>query len=41
MQLNLARNDALNEYARHVGSALFVVPPGARPGGFVGESHFA
>ncbi len=41
VQLNLARHDALNEYTRHVGSALFVVPPGARRGGFVGESLFA
>jgi deferrochelatase/peroxidase EfeB len=29
--------DTLNEYIRHVGSAIFVVPPGASPGGFVGE----
>lgn len=41
VQLNLARNDAMNEYIRHVGSALFAVPPGARTGGFVGESLFA
>jgi deferrochelatase/peroxidase EfeB len=30
--------DVLNEYIRHVGSAIFAVPPGARPGGFVGET---
>lgn len=30
--------DVLNEYIRHVGSAIFVVPPGASVGGFVGES---
>ena len=35
------REDALNEYVRHVGSALFAVPPGARPGGFVGEALFS
>jgi deferrochelatase/peroxidase EfeB len=29
--------DALNAYLRHVGSAVFAVPPGARPGGYVGE----
>jgi deferrochelatase/peroxidase EfeB len=29
--------DALNRYIRHVGSAVFAVPPGARPGGYVGE----
>ncbi len=30
--------DRLNEYIRHVGSAIFAVPPGAEPGGFVGET---
>jgi deferrochelatase/peroxidase EfeB len=30
--------DVLNEYIRHVGSAIFVVPPGASVGGFVGET---
>ncbi|MFJ7057768.1 iron uptake transporter deferrochelatase/peroxidase subunit [Streptomyces microflavus] len=28
VQRNLARNDALNEYIQHVGSAVFAVPPG-------------
>ncbi|MET7768398.1 iron uptake transporter deferrochelatase/peroxidase subunit [Nocardia sp. NPDC005366] len=28
MQEKLARNDALNEYIKHVGSAVFAVPPG-------------
>jgi deferrochelatase/peroxidase EfeB len=41
VQLNLARHDLMNEYVRHVGSALFVVPPGARRGGYVGETLFA
>ncbi len=30
--------DVLNEYIRHIGSAVFLVPPGAGPGGFVGET---
>ncbi|MEV0599461.1 iron uptake transporter deferrochelatase/peroxidase subunit [Streptomyces sp. NPDC050315] len=30
LQKNLARNDALNEYIQHVGSAVFAVPPGVR-----------
>ncbi len=38
IQRRLGRADALGEYIRHVGSALFAVPPGARPGGYVGES---
>ena len=30
--------DVLNEYIRHIGSAIFAVPPGATAGGFVGET---
>ncbi|MEU8823614.1 iron uptake transporter deferrochelatase/peroxidase subunit [Streptomyces sp. NPDC048636] len=30
VQRSLARQDALNEYIQHVGSALFAVPPGVR-----------
>ncbi|MBO8193192.1 deferrochelatase/peroxidase EfeB [Streptomyces oryzae] len=30
IQRKLARNDALNEYIQHVGSALFAIPPGVR-----------
>jgi deferrochelatase/peroxidase EfeB len=32
--------DLLNEYIRHVGSAIFLVPPGTSRGGFVGETLF-
>jgi deferrochelatase/peroxidase EfeB len=32
--------DLLNEYVRHIGSAIFLVPPGASEGGFVGETLF-
>lgn len=38
LQRRLAANDRLNEYIRHTASALFACPPGAREGGFVGES---
>ncbi|RNE63828.1 iron uptake transporter deferrochelatase/peroxidase subunit [Cryobacterium tepidiphilum] len=41
VQQNLAGHDALNEYIRHVGSALFAVPPGVRPGSFLGAPLFA
>ncbi|MBI5161358.1 MAG: deferrochelatase/peroxidase EfeB [Micrococcales bacterium] len=34
-------SDAMAEYIKHVGSAVFAVPPGARRGGWVGESLFA
>jgi deferrochelatase/peroxidase EfeB len=38
IQRRLGSMDALNEYIKHVGSAIFAVPPGARSGGYVGES---
>ena len=37
IQRQLGSLDALNEYIKHVGSAVFAVPPGAAPGGYVGE----
>ncbi|MCU1412264.1 MAG: efeB [Rhodoglobus sp.] len=40
VQKNLAR-DALNEYIKHVGSAIFAVPPGATKNGYVGSGLFA
>ncbi|HEX5610302.1 MAG TPA: iron uptake transporter deferrochelatase/peroxidase subunit [Solirubrobacterales bacterium] len=38
IQRRLGSFDALNEYIKHVGSAVFAVPPGARSGGYVGET---
>jgi deferrochelatase/peroxidase EfeB len=38
IQTALARQDRLNEYLKHVGSGIFAVPPGATPGGWVGET---
>jgi deferrochelatase/peroxidase EfeB len=38
IQRRLGSTDALNEYIKHVGSAVFAVPPGARSGGYVGET---
>jgi len=38
IQRRLGSFDALNEYIKHVGSALFAVPPGAAPGSYVGEA---
>jgi len=40
VQLNLARNDGLNEYLRHVGSGIFAVPPGASKGRPIGTTLF-
>jgi deferrochelatase/peroxidase EfeB len=33
IQRSLSMNDAMNEYTRHVGSAIFAVPPGVREEG--------
>jgi deferrochelatase/peroxidase EfeB len=38
IQRRLSSSDALNEYIRHVGGAVFAVPPGARSGGYIGET---
>jgi deferrochelatase/peroxidase EfeB len=40
VQAKLAKEDALNEYIEHVASAVFAVPPGAPPGGWIGETLF-
>ena len=40
VQLALAKNDGLNEYLRHVGSAIFAVPPGAGKGRPIGAALF-
>ena len=41
LQNHLGSRDALNEYIKHVGSGLWAVPAGVRPGGFVGDALFA
>jgi deferrochelatase/peroxidase EfeB len=38
IQRRLGSSDALNEYIKHVGSAIFAVPPGAKRGGYVGQA---
>jgi deferrochelatase/peroxidase EfeB len=41
IQQNLARNDAMNEYIKHVGSAVFAVPPGTlNSNEYVGQTLF-
>lgn len=41
MQMAMARQDTLSvEYLQHTGSGLFAVPPGVRPGGYIGEGLF-
>lgn len=41
IQMQLAKNDAMNEYVKHVGSGIFAVPPGARSGSYIGATLFA
>jgi deferrochelatase/peroxidase EfeB len=41
LQRRLGASDALNEYIRHTSSAVFAVPRGVRPGGYVAEELFA
>jgi deferrochelatase/peroxidase EfeB len=41
LQLAMSKTDALVEYLRFTGSALFAVPPGAGPGEHVGQALFA
>jgi deferrochelatase/peroxidase EfeB len=41
IQRRLAAADALGQHIEHVGSAIFACPPGARPGGYVGEGLFS
>lgn len=41
VQLAMAKNDALMEYLKTTGSALFAVPPGAKPGEWVGQALFS
>jgi deferrochelatase/peroxidase EfeB len=38
VQRRLAGTDALDEYIKHTGSALFACPPGTSEGGYVGET---
>jgi len=37
---NMAKFDMMNQFVTHIGSGLFACPPGARPGGFIGEGLF-
>jgi deferrochelatase/peroxidase EfeB len=41
LQRRLAANDALNRHTLHTSSAIFVCPPGASPGGFIGDALFS
>jgi deferrochelatase/peroxidase EfeB len=41
VQRRLGSTDALNEYIKHVGSGVWAIPPGARRGGWVGETLLA
>jgi deferrochelatase/peroxidase EfeB len=40
LQNRLGANDMLNEYIRHIGSAIFAVPPAPAEGHYIGQSLF-
>ncbi len=40
LQRRLGSGDALNEYIKHTSSAVFAVPAGISPGGYVGQGLF-
>ena len=40
LQNKLGRFDLLNEYIRHIGSAVFAVPPGPTTGSYIGKALF-
>lgn len=40
LQSKLGRFDLLNEYIRHIGSAVFAVPPGPATGSYIGKALF-
>ncbi|WP_338748126.1 iron uptake transporter deferrochelatase/peroxidase subunit [Janibacter alittae] len=40
MQNAMAKNDAMMEYLKFTGSALFAVPPGTRKGEYIGQALF-
>lgn len=41
LQNRLGANDQLNEYIRHVGSAIFAVPPAPTQGHYIGQALFS
>jgi deferrochelatase/peroxidase EfeB len=41
LQNRLGANDLLNEYIRHIGSAIFAVPPAPAEGHYIGQSLFS
>ena len=41
LQNRLGANDLLNEYIRHIGSAIFAVPPAPAEGHYIGQTLFS
>lgn len=41
LQNRLGGHDLLNEYIRHIGSAIFAIPPAPEPGHYLGQALFA
>ena len=41
VQRRLAQADAMNRWITPIGSAVYVIPPGIEPAGYLGEQLFA
>ncbi len=41
LQNRLGANDLLNEYIRHIGSAIFAIPPAPAEGHYIGQALFS
>ena len=41
LQNRLGAHDLLNEYIRHIGSAIFAVPPAPEEGRYIGQALFS
>jgi deferrochelatase/peroxidase EfeB len=41
LQNRLGAHDLLNEYIRHIGSAIFVVPPAPKEGHYLAQALFS
>lgn len=41
LQNRLGASDLLNEYIRHIGSAIFAIPPAPDKGHYIGQSLFS
>ena len=41
LQNRLGAHDLLNQYIRHIGSAIFAIPPAPKEGHYIGQGLFS